>query len=313
MSSDWRPPSELPDLRRAGNIGLDLETHDDRLAAKLGSGWPFGAGYICGVSVAWREGSAIRAQYVPLRHPDSTNFDQAGVFPWLRDLVASDARFVTQNGLYDWGWLRREANIEMPAAERLEETGALATIVDENRYSYSLDALCAWRGLPGKDTTLLREGAAAIGLPKRAKLRANIWQMPARYVGPYAEADAANTLALFESLDPILDREGTRDAYRLEVELLPMLLDMRRRGIRVDVEAAEKARDHLLRKCDAVLNDLSEKLGGKVGMAEIGRNKWLAETFDKHGIKYRAQRRAIRRSPLARSAGCPSTLTGCRS
>src|SRR6516162_5861652 len=49
----------------------------------------------------------------------------------------------------------------MPPSERLEEIGALATIVDENRYSYSLDALCAWRGLPGKDETLLVEAVKA--------------------------------------------------------------------------------------------------------------------------------------------------------
>ena len=43
-----------------------------------------------------------------------------------------------------------------------------------------------------------------------------------------------NTLALFEDLDPILDQEGTRAAYRLEVDLLPMVHEMRRRGIRID-------------------------------------------------------------------------------
>ena len=50
-------------------------------------------------------------------------------------------RFVTQNGLYDWGWLRAEAGIRMPPGERLEEISALATMVDENRYRYGLDAL----------------------------------------------------------------------------------------------------------------------------------------------------------------------------
>ena len=53
---------------------------------------------------------------------------------WLKDLVASDVRIVTQNGLYDWGWLRTDAGIKMPPSDRLEEIGALATIVDENRY-----------------------------------------------------------------------------------------------------------------------------------------------------------------------------------
>ena len=80
------------------------------------------------------------------------------------DHVDSGVRFITQNGLYDWGWLRTEAGIKMPPSERLEEIGALATIVDENRYSYSLDALCAWRGLPGKDETLLRQAVEACWL-----------------------------------------------------------------------------------------------------------------------------------------------------
>jgi hypothetical protein len=208
------------------------------------------------------------------------------LYRWLKDLFASGVRVVTQNGLYDFGWLRTEAGIKMPPAERLEEIGALATLVDENRFNYSLDALCTWRGLPGKDLTQLKQAAAACGLPKRANPQSYIWQLPARYVGPYAEDDAASTLALFENLDPILDREHTRAAYRLEIDLLPMVHEMRRRGIRIDVAAAEQARDHLLQKRDAVFAELSTKLGTAVGMAEIGRNKWLAEVFDKHKIQY---------------------------
>ena len=48
--------------------------------------------------------------------------------------------------------------IAMPPSDQLEEVGALATLIDENRFNYSLDALCDWRGLPGKDTALLRGG-----------------------------------------------------------------------------------------------------------------------------------------------------------
>ena len=36
------------------------------------------------------------------------------VYQWVRDHVAAGVRFVTQNGLYDWGWLRAEAGIKMP-------------------------------------------------------------------------------------------------------------------------------------------------------------------------------------------------------
>jgi DNA polymerase I-like protein with 3'-5' exonuclease and polymerase domains/RecA-family ATPase len=290
VADNWHPPSDLPDLRRAGIIAIDTEEKDDRLRAGMGSGWPFRAGHICGVSVAWREGGDIRAHYFPLRHPNTQNFDPAQVFQWFRDLIASDVRFVTQNGLYDWGWLLAEADIKMPPGERLEEIGALATMIDENRFKYGLNELCKWRGLPGKDETLLRQGIAALGLitNKRKKLvpQEHIWQLPAHYVGPYAEADAINTLRLYESLDPILNQEGTRDAYRLECDILPMVQAMRWRGIRIDLDAAKRARDLILSKRDAALTEASEKLGSTIGMHEIQSSKWLTKTFDRLGIKY---------------------------
>jgi DNA polymerase I-like protein with 3'-5' exonuclease and polymerase domains len=286
----WHPLSELPDLRRAGVIALDTETKDDRLRADMGSGWPFRSGYLCGVSVAYRAEGETRGLYFPLRHPDTQNFAPEQVYQWARDHVAANVRFVTQNGLYDWGWLHTEADIGMPPGERLEEIGALSTMIDENRFKYSLDALCAWRGLPGKDETLLRQGIEALGLitNKRRKVvpQNYLWQLPARYVGPYAEADAINTLALFENLNPILDQEGTRNAYRLECDILPMVLAMRRRGIRVDLDAAARARDLLLHKRDAALAELSEKFGSAISMHEIQSRKWLVKTFDRQNIKY---------------------------
>jgi DNA polymerase I-like protein with 3'-5' exonuclease and polymerase domains len=292
MPADWQPLGELPDLRRVGTIAFDTETKDGGLAADHGPGWPWNDGYICGLSIAYRADGEIRAHYFPLRHPDSQNFDRKQLLQWLRDLIASDVRIVTENGGYDWGWLRADADIRMPPSERLEELGALATMVDENRRKYGLDALCDWRGVPGKDEALLHEGCATLDLiPKGRKKKSfkpkpHIYRLPARYVGPYAEQDAISTLAVFESLNPILDREGTRNAYRLECDLLPLVLEMRRRGIRIDTAEAERVRDLLLGKRDAVFAELSAKLGANVGMEEIGRTKWLAPTFDAYGIAY---------------------------
>jgi hypothetical protein len=169
MSREWRAPTELPDLRRAGSIALDFETKDGGLLSKRGSSWPWGDGYICGISIAYQAAGTISAHYFPIRHPDSANFDRERLIAWLRELIASDVRIVTQNGLYDWGWLRADFGIEMPLSESLEEIGALATIVDENRYKYSLDALCAWRGLARKDETLLKEAAIAPQLSNGGK------------------------------------------------------------------------------------------------------------------------------------------------
>jgi len=69
-------------------------------------------------------------------------------------------RFVTMNGIYDWAWLNVDGGVAMPAANQLEEVGAAAALIDENQFSYSLNALCARYGLPGKDESLLREARA---------------------------------------------------------------------------------------------------------------------------------------------------------
>jgi DNA polymerase I-like protein with 3'-5' exonuclease and polymerase domains len=272
-------------LRNAGIIALDTETRDGGLAADRGSAWPWGDGHVCGVAAAWRSDGSIKSCYIPIKHPDTENFDGKQVFAWLRDLISSDVRFVTHNGVYDWGWLRTEMGVQMPPPERMEEIGALATLVDENRHKYSLESLCAWRGLPGKDETLLKAGAEHLGVrPKDVK--SHLWRLPAHYVGPYAETDAARTLELFESLDPIIDQEGTRAAYRLECDLLPMVLEMRRRGIRVDQTAAENARDLILKKRDAALSELSDKLEAGVEMQNLRSPGWLAARFDAHRLTY---------------------------
>ena len=197
-------------------------------------------------SVAYRADGDIRAHYFPLRHPDTDNFDRTQVFGWLKDLIASDVRIVTQNGGYDWGWLRAEADIKMPSSDRLEEIGALATLIDENQFSYSLDALCKHYGLPGKDETLLLQAVEAAGFPLRARQGAPL--PTARAIRrPLRRSRCGETLALFEKLKPILDQEGTRAAYRLEVDLMPLVLEMRLRGIRIDQSAAEQARDQICR------------------------------------------------------------------
>jgi hypothetical protein len=140
-----------------GIVSLDTETRDEGLQANRGSSWPWRDGHVCGISVARRADGEIRSLYIPMRHPDSDNFDPAQVYRWLKDLIASGVRIVTLNGIYDWGWLRTDGGILMPPSDQLEEIGALATLIDENLFQYSLDALCKHYGLPGKDTALLEE------------------------------------------------------------------------------------------------------------------------------------------------------------
>jgi DNA polymerase I-like protein with 3'-5' exonuclease and polymerase domains len=172
----------------------------------------------------------------------------------------------------------------------MEEVDAAATMVDENRLKYSLDALCAWRKIPGKDDAALLEGCRALGLiPKGRKKfipQAHIWRLPARFVHRYAEQDTISTLLLFEDLNPVLDRENTRGAYQLEINLLAMVHAMRKHGIKVNTARVEEVRDMMLNKRDSILKQFSEKHGATVRMTTVRSDKQLAKICDGYGIKY---------------------------
>src|SRR5262249_37449028 len=140
--SDWNPVPTLPARGGVARIARDTETTGGGLLPARGSRWPWADAYICGGGVAYRAEGTIRAHYFPIRHPDSPNFDPAQVFAWVRDPIAAGVKIVTQNGLYDYGWLRTDGGILMPPSDLIEEIGALATMVGEDRKRYSLDALC---------------------------------------------------------------------------------------------------------------------------------------------------------------------------
>lgn len=225
--SSWRVPTELPDLRGRPIVALDTETRDDGLAADRGPGWALGPlGYILGVSWA-AEGTR---GYAPVAHPDTECLPLENVMRWVDDLHRSGTRIVGHNFSYDIGWLGTQG-VAPPVL--LEDTLAACVMIDENERSYSLDACCARAGVPGKDEVLLAEAAEAFGGSRKLPRR-ELWRVPARYAGPYAEADAVATLALWHQTEPGLHAQEVWDAYRTEMELVPMVVAMRRRGIRLD-------------------------------------------------------------------------------
>jgi len=60
---------------------------------------------------------------------------------------------------------------------------------------------------------------------------------PGDVVAPYAEGDTDRTFALFEHLYPIITDNGMLEAYDRERQLLPILMENERVGMRVDLEA----------------------------------------------------------------------------
>jgi DNA polymerase I-like protein with 3'-5' exonuclease and polymerase domains len=233
-------------------------------------GWvsPTG-GWLCGVSWAYDGGEG----YAPIRHPDTPGcFEHDIVIAWLED-ICRRCRPVFQNGGYDMGWTGVRP-------EQPDDVHSMAVLLDENRTYYNLDALCEWQDVPGKDTTLLKEAVIACGgNPNR--VGEYIHRLPGRYAGPYATQDAVSTLMLAQKMLPQLTANGLNEAYELECALTPHVLEMRRRGIRIDVDRVEQNQEKLRELARRELTMLTDLLGHRraVTIENVRSPVWLEHTF----------------------------------
>ena len=277
--SDWVHPTELPDLRQQEIISLDLETRDNWLGRGRGPGWVASDGHVAGVSVSWGRDSDI---YVPLQQ-EGAEFDKRTVVRWLSDTIRAVPRIVTQAGAYDWGWLRT-LDIATPD-EGLEDIQIQAVLLDENQFSYSLDDICARLGVPGKDEEMLRNAAHALGLVDH---KAEMWKLPAKFVGPYAMQDSRSTLDAFWQQEAQIEAQSLEEAYAVECGLVPMVLAMRARGIRIDSERAYEVIDYCQQRVDESLTELSRNIliGRDVTLSDIESPDFLERVFDEEKIPY---------------------------
>jgi DNA polymerase I-like protein with 3'-5' exonuclease and polymerase domains len=258
-------------------LALDLETKDDGLASNRGAGWVYDSGYICGLAVAWSEGES----YFPIRHPDTECFDEDAVRRWYLDHTRS-CRVVYHRAVYDLGWAK--AQWDAPYPERMEDTIVADFIRNENEFEYNLDAVAKRLGVKGKDEAALRDAASVYGVDAKAGL----WRLPARYVGGYASQDARATYDCLTPLTKVMEEENTLEAYRLECDLIPLIVEMRRRGIRINIPYFEQLSVSLKKKRDEALVELGRRLalGRPAEVKELNSNRYLTTWFDREQIPY---------------------------
>ena len=269
--SDWVPPSMLPDLSQEKEMAIDLETRDPNLI-KQGPGWATGDGEVVGVAVA----TAGWSGYLPIKHQAGGNLDKVLVMNWLQKQVNTPSDKIFHNALYDVGWLKREG-IEIQG--KIQDTMIAAPLINENRNRYSLDSLGAEYCGEQKDETLLRQAANEWGVNPKSEM----WKLPSKYVGAYAEQDAVLTLKLWNELKILLEKQTLDSIYQLESELLPLLLQMRWQGILIDQGKAEQTADKLEQKEKETLKQIKRLCGVDV---EIWASGSVSKAFDKLSLTY---------------------------
>jgi DNA polymerase I-like protein with 3'-5' exonuclease and polymerase domains len=269
---DWNIPSEYPDLTGYKQIAIDLETCDPNLMTK-GPGWARNDGFVVGIAVA----AGDYYGYFPIRHENGHNLDPKMTFKWLnKQMSTPHIDKIMHNATYDAGWLRAEG-VEVQG--RIIDTMVAAPIINENRFSYSLNNLGRDYIDMRKDEKLLRAAANEWGFdPKK-----DMWKMPPKYVGAYAEQDAVMTLKLWERLRIDIDKEELWSIFNLETSLIPLMLDMRTKGVRVDIDAADRAKIMLNKKTKALRAHLKRTTGVDV---DPWASASVAKMFDALNLTY---------------------------
>ena len=270
-TSEWIPPDSFPNLSEAKEIAIDLETCDPNMES-MGPGWPRNDGYIVGYAVAvdgW-------AGYFPVAHGGGGNLDRGLVERWIRKVLETPADKVMHNAAYDAGWLLASG---FKINGRIIDTMVAAPLLDENRFSFSLNSLGFEYLKETKSEQALKDAANDFGVHAKKEL----WKLPAMYVGAYAEQDAALTLKLWHHFKILLRKEEVDSIFTLETDLLPIIIELTRKGIRFDRDKCEQQIEAMRRKEEKCLSEIKKTAGVKV---DIWAAASIATAFDKLGIQY---------------------------
>lgn len=278
---DWMPSLDFPEIDET--VAIDTETYDPHLKTR-GAGWCFqDSGHIAGISLATKSWS----NYYPIRHEEGGNLDKDKVIEWLKVQLAKPTKKIFANALYDIGWLKKEG-IEVNG--EIQDILIAAPLLDENRrdpsyyklypegtQAYNLDSIAKFYIGKTKDETELEEICKQ---RKYKDTKASLHKLHSQYVAKYAIVDAEITYQTWEVLEKLLheaDKDWTGDnklwdLYRLEVDLLPVLIDMRIRGVRVDYDKAVRLSETFAHEREELLKEVERRTGHKVDV-------WVADTI----------------------------------
>ena len=269
--TEWVKPTEFPDLRQVDEIAIDLETKDPGLKDR-GSGSVIGNGDVVGIAVA----TAHYKGYFPIAHEGGGNMDRKQVLNWLQDILNAPSTKIFHNAIYDVCWLRR---LGLTVQGDIVCTMIASAVTDENRFRYDLNSL-SWHYLGyGKNESALSEAAESWGIDPKAEM----YKLPAMHVGGYAERDAEITFGLWQEMKKEILHQDLEDIFDLETELFPCLVDMRFKGVRVDIEKAHLMKKDFIKEENNLLNKIESETNVR---PQIWAARSIAQVFENLKIPF---------------------------
>lgn len=277
----WRPPRDYPNISQVIAVGMDFEVKEDEF--ERGPGWSRGKASISGGSLdlLYPDGS-VYTEYRPIRHEVDShlNCDVVQTIRYWKDVLQSNVPKFGANILYDIGNATDEGI--WTQGELYDCCFAEALLSEDD--DVNLEAVSSKYLNRHKQTNLLYEWCAkAYGGEPTAKQRSNIYRASPKLVGPYGEQDAHLPRLNIIQQKKELEKQGLWDLFRMECDLIPLLVTMRKIGCRIDLKAAEKMHVRL----GAEILRLERKIFDLTGKhLNVNARSELAPAYDAVGIKY---------------------------
>lgn len=275
----WKAPTSFPRLDAANLICIDCETFDPDLLTH-GPGWGRGVGHIVGIAVGTDDG---QRWYFPMRHTvGEGNLPPEAVLQWCRDEFSrAHQPKVFTNSQYDLGWLLQEG---VTVAGDTIDVQIAEPLLDEHAHSYSLDTLAKKYLGEGKvDDALYAWCHRAYGGKEGRPQAGNIWRAPPCLVGPYAEGDVDLPLRIWTYQKALLEEQGLMGLFEIEAVLPRILVQMRMRGVKIDLAGAEQVKERL----ESSSKTAQERAGAICGCAvDIWASSSVANALNRCSIDF---------------------------
>lgn len=277
--SDWVAPrlSTLPSWASAKRVSVDVETKDPDIKL-LGPGVRRPGNRVVGIAFAIEDGPE---HYLPMSHEGGGNCEEgpAAVWAYVRGEMKSFRGHILGAKLdYDGDWMADETDI---LSHPWMDVQVADPLIDELQYSYSLETICGRLGLPGKDETVLRQAAAAYRVDPKAEL----WKMHAKYVGKYAEVDARRPIQVMRRQEALIESEKIEQIWGLEQQVTPILVKMRRRGVRIDMGKVEVISRRAREAACEYLERVRLETGVAIAYEDLAKASVLAHALSKAGYR----------------------------
>jgi len=196
---------------------------------------------------------------------------------WLRDQLKTNInRVVNHNIKFDIHMLRGAGVALDPAI--CDCTMIRGALINEHLHEYNLDALAKkYLGIR-KDSDIYVELAKIFGgmATRNAQVK-NFHKAPVELMARYAKQDTNVAMELWKWQEKEITKQGLGQIYNFERRLFPHIVEMERRGIRVDPAAAEIQIEALTKEVDLLRKYLDDIAGFPVNPNPSGSIKKLFE------------------------------------